>query len=122
MVENDRVWATAAPDLVGLADEPLAAMVAAIADGDFVKITSVLIARHGKPAYEVYFGGADAGSIMNTRSATKSITGVLIGIAIDNGFLAGVDVPVMSLRMPVPDFARQYLFAPLGIEHAEWQF
>ena len=32
----------------------------------------------------------------NTRSATKTVTGMLIGIAIDKGYIKGVDVPVMT--------------------------
>ena len=55
-------------------------MESSIRSGDFKKIGSVLIARHGKPIYEAYFDG-DASTLRDTRSATKSITDVLVGIA-----------------------------------------
>ena len=72
----------------------LQAMQAAIDGGQFVKITSVLISRHGKLEYEHYFAG-DADTLRNTRSATKTITSILVGIAIDQHKLGGVSTPVM---------------------------
>src|SRR5580693_8878892 len=84
------------PAAVGLSSEPLAAMEKAIRAGDFKKIGSVLIARHGKLVYEAYFDG-DAGTLRDTRSATKSITGALVGIALDEKKLSGVDARVLAL-------------------------
>ncbi len=70
-------------------------MESAIRADEFKKITSVVIARHGKLAYEGYFVGTDASTLMETRSATKSITSMLAGIAIDQGLLTGVDTPIL---------------------------
>src|SRR5579862_2775365 len=64
---------TAAPESVGVAAKPLHDMDAAIRGGEFKKIGSVLVARHGKLVFEDYFDG-DAGTLRDTRSATKSIT------------------------------------------------
>lgn len=64
---------------------------------------SVLIARHGKLAYEKYFEG-DAATLRDTRSATKSITDILVGIAIDEHKLTGVDAKILSL---LPERARR---------------
>ena len=74
----------------------LIAMEKAIQAGDFKKITSVLIARNGKLVYENYFSGSEPAALRNTRSATKTITGMLIGIAIDRKMLPGVNAPVMK--------------------------
>ena len=63
-------------------------MTSAIQSGQFKEITSVLVARGGTLVYEAYYGGADVDTLHNTRSATKTITGMLIGIAIDQGLLA----------------------------------
>jgi CubicO group peptidase (beta-lactamase class C family) len=71
-------------------------METAVRAGEFKKIGSVLIARHGKVIYEKYFDG-DASTLRDTRSATKSITDVLIGIAIDEKKLSGVDARVLAL-------------------------
>ena len=57
----------------------------------------------GKLAYEGYFEG-DAATLRNTRSATKSITDILVGIAIDEHELSGVDAKILSL---LPERARR---------------
>ena len=44
---------------------------------------------------EQYFEGSRS-TLRDTRSATKTVTSILIGIAIDKGFLSGVNAPVMS--------------------------
>jgi len=68
---------------------------AAIRNGDYKKITSVLVARDGKILHEAYFNGADASTLHNTRSCTKTITGALIGIAIDRGLVPSVQAPIL---------------------------
>jgi CubicO group peptidase (beta-lactamase class C family) len=88
-------WTTASPESVKLSSSKLQAMETAIAAQQFKNITSVLIARNGKLVYEKYFDGAET-ALRNTRSATKTIAGILIGIAIDKGLLAGANAPVMS--------------------------
>lgn len=72
----------------------LAPMEAKIRAGEFKKITSVVVLRHGEVAYEAYFDG-DASTLRNTRSATKTITGMLVGIAIEQKALRGVDAKVL---------------------------
>ena len=88
-------WTTASPAAEGLSEAKLAAMVSAIRAGEFKQITSVVIARHGKMVFESYFDEGGAESLRNTRSVTKTITGMLIGIAIEKGQLAGVDAPIL---------------------------
>lgn len=87
-------WPTARPEEVQLSGRRLSEMDAAIRAGTFKRITSVLVVRHGRLAWESYYDG-DAGTLRNTRSATKTVTGMLVGIAIDRGFLPGVDAPVL---------------------------
>ncbi len=88
-------WSTTAPDAVGLSSVRLRAMEAALRAGDFKGITSVVIARRGKLAYETYAAG-DATTLRNTRSATKSIASILVGIAIDRKLLPGVSAPALA--------------------------
>jgi CubicO group peptidase (beta-lactamase class C family) len=95
-------WPTATVESEGLLAKPLAEMAGKIRAGEFKKIGSVLIARHGKLVYESYFDG-DAGTLRDTRSATKSITGALIGIAIGEKKLS-VDARVLQL---LPEHARK---------------
>jgi CubicO group peptidase (beta-lactamase class C family) len=75
--------------------EALSHMEKAIADGEFKKITSILVARQGKLVYEAYFAGS-ADTLRDTRSATKSITSMLTGIALERHTLPGLDAKVAS--------------------------
>lgn len=89
-------WPRASLADSGLAADRLTALAADVRGGKFIKIGSVLVARHGRLVYEEYFdGGAD--TLRDTRSATKSITDVLTGIAIDEKKLRGVDARVLEL-------------------------
>src|SRR6202162_3003448 len=96
-------WPTASQTEAGLSEARLRSLDTAIRSGEFNKIGSVLIARHGKLAYEDYFDG-DSATLRDTRSATKSITDILIGIAIDEHKLSGVDAKVLAL---LPEHARR---------------
>jgi CubicO group peptidase (beta-lactamase class C family) len=88
-------WPTASAASAGLSETRLAAMQSAVAAGEFKQVTSVLLARNGKLVFESYFNGADAATLHNTRSATKTVTGMLVGIAIDRGILPGVRTPIL---------------------------
>ncbi len=96
-------WITATPESAGVALKPLQDMEAAIRAGDFKKIGSVLIARHGKLVYENYLDGS-ADTLRDTRSATKSITDALVGLAIGEKRLTGVDARVLAI---LPERARK---------------
>jgi CubicO group peptidase (beta-lactamase class C family) len=95
-------WPKASFAESGISETKLRSLEAAIHSGEFKKIGSVLIARRGKLVYESYFDG-DAGSLRDARSATKSITDALVGIAVDEGKLA-VDAKVLTL---LPEHARK---------------
>lgn len=93
--QGDDGWSASTAASAGLSTTRLQAMETVIRSGEFKKIGSILIARHGKLVYENYFDGSDATALRNTRSATKSVTDMLVGIAIDKGLLSGVDAPIL---------------------------
>lgn len=96
-------WTKAGAADSGLSEAKLRAMSAAVRSEEFKKIGSILVARHGRLVYADYVEG-DASTLRDTRSATKSITDVLVGIAIQDGKLSGVDAKVLAL---LPDHARR---------------
>lgn len=55
---------------------------------------ALLVARHGQLVYEHYFNGYDADRLTTSFSMAKSVVSLLLGIAIDEGRIAGVDEPV----------------------------
>ncbi|MDB5479660.1 MAG: beta-lactamase [Caulobacteraceae bacterium] len=65
----------------------LDAVTAAVRAGTYQQVTSVLVARHGKLVFEQYFDAGSAAALRNTRSATKTITGVLVRAAVDRSLL-----------------------------------
>lgn len=102
-------WTTAAPAAEGLSAAKLEAMSVAIKAGEFQKITSVLVARHGKLVFEAYYdeGKPDGGpeARRNTRSTTKTVTAMLTGAAIARGALPGVDAPIKAYLKDRPPVA-----------------
>ena len=82
-------WSTSTLSEVGLKEEPLAALVQKIAEADPrdnpINIQSLLIARHEKLVLEEYFYGFDRARPHDLRSASKTLTPVLLGIARDHG-------------------------------------
>ncbi len=89
-------WDIAEPAAAGLSPERLAAMDSALRAGDFKAITSVLIAREGRLVYEAYYDAEGATGLRNTRSLTKTVTGMLVGIAIDQAWLPSVLTRVLD--------------------------
>ncbi|HEX9119232.1 MAG TPA: serine hydrolase [Terriglobales bacterium] len=87
-------WATSDAATAGLDTARLQALESAIASGELKKIGSVLVARHGKLVYEAYFDG-DAATLRDVRSASKTVTSMLVGIAIDKKALPGVQATIL---------------------------
>jgi CubicO group peptidase (beta-lactamase class C family) len=59
--------------------------------GNLVKTHSILIARHGKLIYEKYFSGYNEFTMHDMRSASKSISSSIMGIAIDKGYIKNAE-------------------------------
>lgn len=57
-------------------------------------IKSLMIQQHGKLLGEKYYGKASRRRTTNIKSASKSIISLLVGIAIDEGFIDSVDQPI----------------------------
>ena len=89
-------WSSIDTSSADISAQRLGQMEQAIKAGDFKAVTSVLIARHGKLAYERYFDSDGVDALRNTRSATKTITGMLIGAAIDRHLIPSVDAHVLD--------------------------
>lgn len=77
-----------------IGETEIIAIVKDILDGRFGGIDSFLIARNGALVLEQYFNGYHRNKKHDIRSATKSITGLLTGIAIDKGYLAHTNLAI----------------------------
>jgi CubicO group peptidase (beta-lactamase class C family) len=86
----------AAPSDVGLRPNSLASLLATAATDEHKDLESILIARRGRLVFEGYFNGANRETLRDVRSAAKSITGTLVGIALHDKAIKSLDVPVLS--------------------------
>lgn len=74
--------------------DPFDAVTTAIEAGTFKEITSVVVMRNGKLVYEHYFDKDGADALRNTRSVTKTVAGMLVGLAVERKLLR-LDSPVL---------------------------
>jgi CubicO group peptidase (beta-lactamase class C family) len=108
-------WRLATPESVGLDQNPLCAIGPKFTGWLGENVHAVLVARHGSLVYERYFKGDDENgsrrlsdaehdpdTLHDLRSVTKSITSLILGIAIDRGWVPGVDTTVVKL---LPQYA-----------------
>lgn len=103
----DPAFPEASPSDVGLDDRLLTNLVQQIGAAKH-DMHSVLLMRKGHVVVEEYYNGYDEARVHDLRSATKSITSLLIGIAIDRGEIKSVDelfVPFVEARYPKLDLA-----------------
>lgn len=98
-------WAQGASPPQARPAPALAAMDAAVREGAFKRVTSILVARRGQLAHESYFDEGGAQARRNTRSLTKTVTAMLVGAAIDRTKLSGVDARVSPFFADMAPFA-----------------
>ena len=58
------------------------------------RLHSLLVSRHGELLLERYYSGRGPDDLENVKSVSKSILSALVGIAIEQGILGGVDISV----------------------------
>lgn len=88
-------WRTSSPEEQGMEAEKLAQMLEAIQQ-QRLNLHSLLIIRHGYLVSETYYGINGQNSRHELYSCTKSFVSTLIGIAIDQGDINGVDQRVVD--------------------------
>ncbi len=102
---------TTTPDGIGLTSGQLRAMTEMLRQDVYPNVHALLIRKDGYLVYEEYFAGRDgrfdddlewetvdlnfdSEMLHQTRSITKSITSAVVGLAIADGAIESVDVPV----------------------------
>jgi CubicO group peptidase (beta-lactamase class C family) len=89
-------WPVADAGKLGWDAATLASLDDKMADGSFKSITSVLVVDHGRLVYEHYFNDGSADLLNDVRSASKSLTAMLVGAAIQRGAIPDVEAPVYA--------------------------
>ena len=110
--QPDNDWRIGSLNEAGLDSLKVSEMEARILDNTYRNIHSVLIVKDQKLVYEKYFRGYkydfmaeglrgeliqfDKETTHNTASATKSVTSLLVGLAIDKGFIEDSNSKIFS--------------------------
>lgn len=101
---NDRVvssaivaddWPTATPESQAISSS---AMQRLLKDGEsLAAMRSILVVRNGQLIGEQYYSGAKSSDLLHIRSATKTVSSLLIGQAIRDGKISDTSVLLQSL-------------------------
>jgi CubicO group peptidase (beta-lactamase class C family) len=100
-------WPVSSPESVGINRQALNGLLADLKNDPNHDLKGIVVIRHGKLAEEWYFNGDDRNTLHDIRSATKSITAILMGIAIDHHLISGVDDPIGKYLPGLPEDGKQ---------------
>lgn len=89
-------WRSASPESQGMDSGALADAIATV-EAQHLPIHSLLIVRHGYAVLDIYFYPFAPTDLHDLASVTKSVTATLVGIAIDQGAIGGVNQPVAGV-------------------------
>jgi len=92
-------------------------MTDSIVNNHYAGIHSVLIAKDNQLIYEKYFNGYTKDSLHDTRSSFKSITSLLVGIAVDKGFIKDINQKVYEFFPEYPSLKTDPLKKLLTIKN-----
>jgi CubicO group peptidase (beta-lactamase class C family) len=121
----------AAPESVGFAADLPGRFEALLASGQLQNVHGVVALRKGRMVFERYFTGADevwgrpagavefkADTLHDLRSVTKSIVGLLYGVALEKGLVPAPDQSLLAQFPEYPELALDADRARLTIAHA----
>lgn len=122
-VETDDGWETASLSDKGMDPEPFVRLLNRLHNTGGHLIHSILVVKDGVLVFEAYFDGSDFNmfdenittscvlcmeekhftedELHYTASVTKSVTSMLVGIAMDHRYISGTDAPMFSF---FPDY------------------
>lgn len=98
-------WEKDAPENQGMRSDMLRNIHSTF---DTFPLLSSVIVKNGYIVDEYYKDGYDETSSFILNSASKSVTSALIGIAIDNGYIKGIDVPISEYFPQILNFDNEY--------------
>lgn len=101
--KSDDGWKVSSLAEEGVNEEIISDLIKAILSGNFPNVRSILLVKNGKIILEEYFYGYNRDMFQDFRSAGKSVTSGLIGIAIDKGFIKGVNEKLFDF---FPEFVK----------------
>jgi CubicO group peptidase (beta-lactamase class C family) len=119
-------WATASVGSENLLADKIQELFDRINDNTYKNIHSVLLVKNGKLVVEEYFPGHDSSgkyhafdrdTLHEMHSTTKSVNSILIGIAIDQHLISGVDQTISTLYPEYSDVFSDPKKAAICLKH-----
>ncbi|UCC15898.1 MAG: serine hydrolase [Dehalococcoidales bacterium] len=89
-------WPESTPEDQGMDSELIKEALEQLAEQDNYEIHSLLIIRNGYLVTDAYFYTFSEGVKHNSFSVTKSITGTLVGIGLEKGYIRSIDQPILE--------------------------
>jgi CubicO group peptidase (beta-lactamase class C family) len=124
-------WQPLAPAEAGFAPDLADRLAGVLRAGRAPKLHGVVVIRHGRLVLEHYGAGQDfkwnqslgavsfgPNTLHDIRSVTKSVVGLLYGIALAGGHVPEPDEPLLPHFPEYPDLAADAQRARLTVEHA----
>jgi CubicO group peptidase (beta-lactamase class C family) len=96
-------WRPSTPMAESIDGGALTGVFEALRGGQYPKVDSMVVTRHGTLVAEGYFNGYGRDSLHDLRSTGKSFTSALAGIAVEQGLMAVND----PISQHIPDFDRR---------------
>jgi CubicO group peptidase (beta-lactamase class C family) len=95
-------WPASTPEAEGLDPSVLLDLLTRLRRAEFGTVSSILIVRHGCLVFEEY-SNWDAGRVHHLQSVTKSVTSLIVGIAVQEGLLSVTDrvAPLLGAYEPI---------------------
>jgi CubicO group peptidase (beta-lactamase class C family) len=102
-VDDGASWTMSTPEAQGMDSSGLEQASTAMSSLD--NTWSLLVIRHNALVFEHYYHGSAKNQSNNVHSASKSIWGAAIGIAINQGLIPSADATIASI-LPASDVAK----------------
>ncbi|RZL86044.1 MAG: class C beta-lactamase-related serine hydrolase [Variovorax sp.] len=123
-------WKRASPESGGTAPDLSARLDEGVKSGELANLHAVFVVRRGKLAFERYFKGQDerwgtslgtvefnADTLHDVRSVSKSVVGLLYGIALAQNKVPGLDTPLLEAFPAYPELAMDEPRRRIRISH-----
>jgi CubicO group peptidase (beta-lactamase class C family) len=110
-------WKIGSLEDVQINPEPISKMIDSIKKKSLVNIHSVLISKDNKLVFETYFDGFNANIPHDLRSASKSISSAIIGIAVDDGVIGNVDENLYDFVPSEYQYTKDSLKSKIKLKH-----
>ncbi|HVE53044.1 MAG TPA: serine hydrolase [Ramlibacter sp.] len=123
-------WQAGNPEDLGIAADLPARLAQGVRSGELANLHAVFVARRGRLAVESYFEGTDdrrgtplgkvafsPTTLHDVRSISKSVVGLLYGIALADGKVPALDTPVIDAFPAYAELARDGRLRDIRMAH-----